>query len=76
MKHKKQPTKDELAIFYYNRYVESGKKATLPHLTERWIEDLLASYAPVFQEGYSMPKIIAALKESRDPKRRAEMESY
>lgn len=44
IKHKKKPSKTELAIFYYNRYVEAGKKNTLPFLTEKWIAELLASY--------------------------------
>jgi DNA-binding transcriptional regulator YbjK len=49
IKYKTKPNKDELAIFYYNRYVEAGKKTTLPHLTEQWINDFLAAYEPVFE---------------------------
>ena len=52
MKYKKRPTKDELAIFYYNRYVEGDKKNTLPFQTEKWIGELLKSYDPIFSEGY------------------------
>ena len=37
-KHLKIPTKEELMIFYYNRYVIGGKKDTLPYLIERWTE--------------------------------------
>lgn len=48
VKHKKQPTADELAVFYYNRYVESGKKATLPFLTQVWINDFLSQYEAIF----------------------------
>lgn len=33
IKHKKLPTKDEIAVFYYNRYVEAKKYNTLPYLT-------------------------------------------
>lgn len=36
MKYKKLPNKDELLIFYYNRYVMSKKKTTLPKLIEDW----------------------------------------
>jgi len=64
LKHKKQPTKAELAIFYYNRYVESKKKDTLPFLTEQWIDDLLTAYEPSFQ-GQNIPHIIGVLKESQ-----------
>lgn len=55
MKYKKEPTKDELAIFYYNRYVEADtkhKKNTLPFQTEKWIEQLLKAYKSVFVEGF------------------------
>jgi len=44
LKYKKRPTKEELAVFYYNRYVEAGKKNTLPYLTEKWIGEFLVSY--------------------------------
>lgn len=29
----RMPTKDELILFYYNRYVVTKKKGTLPFLT-------------------------------------------
>ena len=35
-KHKKFPTKDEIILFYYNRYVVANKYNTLPYLTEKW----------------------------------------
>ena len=66
MKYKKKPTSDELAIFYYNRYVEANKKSTLPFQTGKWIKELLKSYQPVFAEGYEIKKIISTLKESRN----------
>lgn len=31
IKYKKKPTIDELAVFYYNRYIEAAKTTTLPH---------------------------------------------
>lgn len=37
-KHKKIPTKDEIILFYYNRYVMAEKCNTLPYLTDRWVE--------------------------------------
>ena len=33
LKYKKRPNREELAVFYYNRYVEAGKRSTLPFLT-------------------------------------------
>ena len=65
LKYKKQPTKDEMAIFYFNRYVEGSKRLTLPHLTEQWTEELLRAYEPVFSEGFDMKKVVDTLKESR-----------
>ena len=73
LKYKKKPTKDELAIFYYNRYVEGDKKNTLPFQTEKWCNELLKSYEVVFQEGYDIKKIISTLKESRNLERRVEL---
>lgn len=74
MKYKKKPTSDQIAIFYYNRYVEGEKKNTLPYQTGKWVVQLLKSYEPVFSEGYDIKKIIATLKESRNIDRRVEME--
>lgn len=74
MKYRKRPTADELAIFYYNRYVEAGKRGTLPHQTGAWVPQLLKSYGPVFSEGHDIKKIVAALKESRNVDRRVELE--
>ena len=77
MKYKKQPTRDELAIFYYNRYVEAdskNKKNTLPHRTEQWVDQLLKAYEAVFAEGHDIKQIIANLKASRELEKRVEME--
>lgn len=74
LKHKKIPTRSEIAVFYYNRYVEAGKRSTLPFLTEEWIDDLLSRYEAVFPEGASIKDIIASIKESRDTEKRAQIE--
>ena len=73
LKHKKKPSRGELAVFYYNRYVEAGKRSTLPALTQVWIEQLLGSYEPVFEES-SIPEIVAIIKESRNVEKRAQLE--
>jgi hypothetical protein len=73
LKHKKKPSRHELAVFYYNRYVEAGKRSTLPALTESWIAQLLQSYYPVFEE-CSIPEIVATIKESRTLEKRALLE--
>ena len=75
MKYKKQPTRDELAIFYYNRYVVTDGRVTLPFLTEKWIDQLLVAYRVVFVEGFEIKNIVAALKESRVVERRVELEA-
>lgn len=74
LKYKKKPSSSELAVFYYNRYVEAGKRATLPFLTEQWIEQLLASHEAAYPEGASVKEIIAMIKESRTLEKRAQLE--
>jgi hypothetical protein len=44
LKYKALPNRDELAVFYYNRVVEAGKRSTLPFLTEEWSSTLLQRY--------------------------------
>jgi hypothetical protein len=44
------PTKDELILYYYNRYVVRNKKSTLPYLTEPWAEKLIVEYSKVMTE--------------------------
>lgn len=44
LKYEKKPNFIELVIFYYNRYVVSGKKNTLPYLTELWTEELCEKF--------------------------------
>ena len=45
VKYKKLPTHDELILFYYNRMVMSGKKPTLPFLTNSWTEQIISEYS-------------------------------
>lgn len=56
------PTKDELILFYYNRYVVRGKTQTLPFLTEVWAERLVTEYTKVLEENkISVEKAIKLL---------------
>jgi hypothetical protein len=73
VKHKKLPSRDELAIFYYNRYVEAGKISTLPFLTEQWIGQLLQKYSAAFAET-TIKEVIDTLKQSRAIEQRKAME--
>ncbi len=70
IKHKKIPNHHEIAVFYYNRYVESGKRKTLPYLTNAWINDLLNKYQIAFKD-LTIQEIISSLKESRALTKRA-----
>ena len=75
MKYKKRPSKDELAIFYYNRYVEAGKRGTLPFQTAKWVSELLKSYdKSVFSKEVDIKEVITTLKVSRNLERRVELE--
>jgi hypothetical protein len=64
IKYEKKPTQAEIAIFYYNRYVESGKKGTLPFLTQKWIQDFLEQYEQFFAEGKDVKAIASSLKKT------------
>ena len=44
IKYEKLPTKDELILFYYNRYVVAGKKTTLPYKIEQWSEEVIEEF--------------------------------
>lgn len=46
-KYRRMPTKDELIVFYYNRYVLRNKSSTLPYLTEVWAERIVTEYTKV-----------------------------
>ena len=63
-KYEKKPEVIELAIFYYNRFVEAGKKKTLPHLTEQWTHQLWTKFVKA-AEGYTDKQILEVLKKSQ-----------
>ena len=45
VKYKRFPiSADELAIFFYNRYIYMGKKSTLPYLAELWTHEFIEKY--------------------------------
>jgi DNA-binding transcriptional regulator YbjK len=74
IKYEKQPTQAELAIFYYNRYVESGKMSTLPFLTQKWMQDFLEQYEQFFTEGKDAKVIASSLKKTNKIAFRKQME--
>ena len=39
-------------IFWYNRYIQSGKKTTLPFMTEQWADDIKTDYQEVLYDKY------------------------
>lgn len=47
LKHERLPNYDELLIFYFNRYIESGKYSTLPYLTKQWTQDIIDDHKEV-----------------------------
>jgi hypothetical protein len=54
VKYRRYPiSKDELAIYFYNRFIYSGKERTLPFMTEKWTEDFIEEYKFV---GLNNPK--------------------
>ena len=71
LKYKWMPTADELAVFYYNRYVEAGKCTTLPFHTQQWVRQLLSSYSQVLKEGTDMKEVASVLKKSRGRRQNA-----
>ena len=74
-KHKKIPTKDEVILFYYNRYVLADKCNTLPYLTDRWVEEICGEYNKVITETkHSVEQIIHILDKSRPIEIRKKME--
>lgn len=61
-KYKRIPTKDELILFYYNRYVVRSKSSTLPYLTEVWAERIVTEYTKVLtQNNITVAKAIELL---------------
>lgn len=44
-KYKKLPEFEQLAIFFYNRFIIAGKEDTLPFLCQRFVEQLVREYS-------------------------------
>lgn len=60
------PTKDELIIFYYNRYVVGDKVKTLPFLTDIWSEEFAEQYTKALHDfNLTVPAAIQLLENSR-----------
>jgi hypothetical protein len=64
LKYEKLPQVDELLVFYYNRYVESGKMATLPYMVRFWAEGLAERFNKVASR-YEMMEIVSILNRTR-----------
>lgn len=64
-KYEKFPEYNELALFYYNRYVEAGKCKTLPHLTKFWTNELMGKFNKA-AEGKSIEDVIKLLAVTRN----------
>jgi hypothetical protein len=73
LKYEKKPELVELIIFYLNRYVESGKKGTLPYLAEIWSEELCTKFLKA-AEAYSIEETLAVLKKSQPIEERMKIE--
>jgi hypothetical protein len=55
--------------------VESGKKKTLPFLTQKWMEDFLQQYEQFFSEGKDIKAMASSLKKSNKITLRKQMEA-
>ena len=76
-KHGKIPTKDELIIFYYNRYVVANKKSTLPYLTERWAGEVISDYNEAFEiSKCSVKEAVEIINSSMSIVKREEFEKW
>jgi hypothetical protein len=73
LKYSKKPELIELTIYYYNRYIESGKKKTLPYLTEIWCEELYTKFTKASTK-YSVEEMIKIIDLSRSIEKRIEIE--
>lgn len=73
LKYEKKPEVVELIIFYLNRYIESGKKTTLPYLTEVWGEELCNKFLKA-AEGYTAEKCIEVINKSQPIEERIKIE--
>ena len=59
-KYEKKPETVELAIFFYNRLIEAGKKTTLPFLCAYWADEIQESFNKA-AEGYTMAETLALM---------------
>lgn len=50
IKYKRLPNRDELIVFYYNRYVVGNKKDTLPFLVGQWAGKFVDEYGKALEE--------------------------
>jgi hypothetical protein len=49
-KYEAFPNTDELALFYYNRYIGADKVKTLPFETQKWTAKIMSNYKPYFEK--------------------------
>jgi hypothetical protein len=75
LKYKQKPNLAELAVFCYNRLVESGKKNTLPFLGKEWMEYLLGQYEAAYPQDATIKDIVQILKKSRTVESRLQLET-
>lgn len=74
-KYQRMPTKDELILFYYNRYTVKNKASTLPFLTEHWAEKLVKEYTKVMDEHkITVPQALSLLEKSMAMEKRQQIE--
>ena len=72
-KYEKKPEPIEMMIFYYNRIVESGKKKTLPFLTQIWTEELCMKFLKA-AETYNIQQTLEVIKKSQSIENRIKIE--
>lgn len=75
LKFNQKPNLAELAVFVYNRLVESGKKNTLPFLAKEWMEYLLGQYEAAYPQDATVKDIVQILKKSRTVESRLQLET-
>lgn len=73
IKYEKLPEVIELILFYYNRYVEAGKKETLPYLTEYWTAELAGKFNKA-AEGKTVQEVLKIVELTRPIDKRIQIE--
>lgn len=74
-KYNKVPNRDELITFYYNRYIVSKKKSTLPYLIDFWANDLIQEYSKALEDyKLTVAEAIVLLDKSMPRAKRLELE--